>query len=232
MPKEIVWTDELLTRFWGHHAQFPDSYFSFRAGRSVMATAAKYVSKDSRVLDFGCGPGFLLGHMLDAGWKAAGCEITHDAIGDYARTLTNRPGFSGLHTTAELLNKGERYDAIFLCEVIEHLDDKALDDVFVAIRSLLAPGGKLIITTPNDEDLSASMVYCPVSDVTFHRYQHMRTWTAKSLSDCLAAHRLTPTAVKAVRFSDQGEPAPLEFLRRMSCLVRKPPNLLAVAERR
>lgn len=230
MPKEIVWTDELLARFWGQWAQFPNVYFSYRAGRSVMSTAARYVAKDARVLDFGCGPGFLLGHMLDAGWKAAGCEITPDAIGEYARSLKNRPGFAGLHTTSELLAKGARYDAIFLCEVIEHLDDKALNDVFAAIRSLLAPGGKLIVTTPNDEDLSASMIYCPVADVTFHRWQHVRTWTSESLAACLKSHSLTPTTIKAVLFADMGEPAPLEWLRRMSCLIRKPPNLLAVAQ--
>lgn len=33
-------------------------------------------------------------------------------------------------------------------------------------------GGALIITTPNEENLEDNMVYCPVSNTIFHRWQH------------------------------------------------------------
>lgn len=234
MPKELVWTDDLVTRYWAYYAKFPHAYFSYRAGHSVVRTAAPYVPKGARVLDFGCGPGFMLGHMLDAGWDAAGCDMTHEAIGDYARSLSGRPGFAGLHTTSELMAKGQRYDAIFLCEVIEHLDDGALQSVLNAVHTLLAPGGKFIVTTPNDEDLSENMIYCPLSDVTFHRWQHMRSWSDKSLSACLSEHGLKPVTVKTLRFRDVADPAALDLLRRALRLIRRQshlPNLFAVAQK-
>jgi len=233
MPKEIVWTEELLARFWGYHAQFPEVYFSLMAGRSVVRQVARHIPKGARVLDFGCGPGFLLGHMLDQGWHAAGCEISHAAIGNHARALSNRPNFGGLNTTSELLAKGQRFDAIFLCEVIEHLDDRPLGDVIEAVRTLLEPGGKLIVTTPNDEDLSANMIYCPVADITFHRWQHVRSWSAASLSKFLSTHGLTPVEVRTLRFRDRQEPALQYALHRALRMVRprKAPNLLAVVQR-
>jgi hypothetical protein len=52
---------------------------------------------------------------------------------------------------------------------------------------LLAPGGVIVFTTPNDEDLGASRLYCPECDHVFHRWQHIRSWSAQSLSAFLTA---------------------------------------------
>jgi 2-polyprenyl-3-methyl-5-hydroxy-6-metoxy-1,4-benzoquinol methylase len=68
-----------------------------------------------------------------------------------------------------------------LIEVIEHLDDHYLDITFKNIQKLLADDGILIITTPNDEDLSKSFILCPETNTLFHRWQHVRTWNIKSL---------------------------------------------------
>lgn len=231
MPQELVWTPDLLARYWGYYAQFPQTYFSHGAGRAVVRAARRHIPRGAHVLDYGCGPGFLLDHMLAAGWAVAGCEIAPEAFGAHARSLVGRPGLDGLFTARELLDAGRRYDAIFLCEVIEHLDDAPLAETLANIRVLLAPGGRLIVTTPNDEDLAASTIYCPVADVTFHRWQHVRSWSAETLPAHLAARGLAPIAVKTTCFRDSTQALPLALLRQASYLVRKPPNLFVVARR-
>ena len=43
------------------------------------------------------------------------------------------------------------------------------------IKELLQIGGRLIITTPNDENLDEKMVFCSNCKNIYHSMQHMRT---------------------------------------------------------
>lgn len=45
--------------------------------------------------------------------------------------------------------RGGAYEVIILGEIIEHLDPTVVAKVFADLRPLLAPGGRLLITTPN-----------------------------------------------------------------------------------
>jgi 2-polyprenyl-3-methyl-5-hydroxy-6-metoxy-1,4-benzoquinol methylase len=72
-------------------------------------------------------------------------------------------------------------------EVIEHLSDEQLEGTLDIIKRLLAPGGVIVFTTPNDEDLGASRLYCPECDHVFHRWQHIRSWSAESITAFLTA---------------------------------------------
>ena len=68
------------------------------------------------------------------------------------------------------------------------LSDAYLSAYFASFRQLLAPDGIAIITTPNDEDLHASETYCPHCDQVFHRWQHLRSWTAESLAAAVSTN--------------------------------------------
>jgi hypothetical protein len=50
---------------------------------------------------------------------------------------------------------------------------------------VLKPNGKLIITTPNNEDLDFSTNFCPDCGCIYHKYQHIRTWSSDSLNNKL-----------------------------------------------
>ena len=71
-------------------------------------------------------------------------------------------------------------------EVVEHLYDDDLHICLQNIRRLLVPGGLLIVTTPNSEDMSLSMIPSPESGQLFHRWQHVRVWTKETLVQSLA----------------------------------------------
>ncbi|MDQ3979810.1 MAG: class I SAM-dependent methyltransferase, partial [Actinomycetota bacterium] len=47
---------------------------------------------------------------------------------------------------------------------------------------ILRPGGALIVTTPNDEQLAQAESICPDCGCIFHPVQHVRSWDKDSLS--------------------------------------------------
>jgi 2-polyprenyl-3-methyl-5-hydroxy-6-metoxy-1,4-benzoquinol methylase len=202
-PSPLKWDDETLSRFWSYYSQFPELYFSYQKGRDVVAYVRNKLPAGASVLDYGCGPGHLLPHLLDAGFVVNGADITLDTIGS-AVTLEGYGNFKGFDTIDSLLRKGQQFDVVFLLEVIEHLDDDWLEKTLRQARGLLKKGGLLIVTTPNEERLEDSMVYCPVANVTFHRWQHMRSWSVASLAQTLAAHGFTEVGVETRNFEAAG----------------------------
>lgn len=105
-----------------------------------------------RLLDIGCGHGLLLDEARRRGYAAHGLELSRVAA-DHARSTLRLP-IREVALEDSILD-GERYDAIVLADVIEHLEDPvgALD----RCTQLLAPGGALVIVTPDPSSLTARL---------------------------------------------------------------------------
>jgi SAM-dependent methyltransferase len=100
-----------------------------------------------RLLDVGCGNGGFLAQMRELGWEVEGIDVDRAAL-EHARAT----GVSVREATISDLDPGrERYDAITLGHVIEHLHDPP--DALRRLRDLLTPGGMLWLATPNVEAL-------------------------------------------------------------------------------
>jgi 2-polyprenyl-3-methyl-5-hydroxy-6-metoxy-1,4-benzoquinol methylase len=230
-PTALKWDDETLSRFWAYHSQFPENYFSRQNGRDVVAYVRNRLPSGAVVLDYGCGPGHLLPHLLDAGFVVQGADITRETMGS-AFTLDGRKGFLGFATINDLLGEARRFDAVFLLEVVEHLDDHWLETTLKQARALLNKNGLLVVTTPNEERLEDSMVYCPVSNVVFHRWQHMRSWSSTTLSDCLFAHGFRDIRIGTHTFSAPRTKTVSALRYQISKFLdrfRKPQSLVALA---
>jgi 2-polyprenyl-3-methyl-5-hydroxy-6-metoxy-1,4-benzoquinol methylase len=228
----IIWDERLLQRFWRFYANQPETYFSFAKGGDIVRRARRYLNDGDLVLDYGCGPGFLLHALLNAGFSAGGADISVDVIGHNGPALGSQKNLLGLFSIDELLRGGRTFDAIFLIEVVEHLYDDALATTLGNCRNLLRPGGRLFVTTPNDERLEDSIVYCPVSNVTFHRWQHVRSWNATTLSAALREHDLKVDQVVTCTFRDhrEREMSPLRrTVRRVLDRLRRPTSLFVIA---
>ena len=98
-----------------------------------------------RILDIGSGPGYFLLYGQSRGWDVLGIEPSEQAAA-HARDL-------GVPVTQEFL-KGTSagalgtFDVVHMNEVLEHIPDPLA--MLVLARSLLAPGGMLCVTVPND----------------------------------------------------------------------------------
>jgi len=177
---QLNWTPERVQAFWDHYTAIEahaDLYFSRVYGRSLIAYVRRRISIGVP-LDFGCGRGDLLGYLAEAGCrKVYGVEQSPESRAAAARKIGDRAEFD-LGETAE----SESVDTAFIVEVVEHMEDAALDAAFAQIHRALKPDGHVVITTPNDENLEANKVLCPECLATFHVMQHVLSWNSASLS--------------------------------------------------
>jgi SAM-dependent methyltransferase len=95
-----------------------------------------------QVLDVGCGRRPVLAGHIDPADAYCGCDI--------AEPEETLPCFERVNLNEDSLAEafaGRRFDVVFCGEVIEHVfnPDALLED----LRAILAPGGLLILSTPN-----------------------------------------------------------------------------------
>jgi 2-polyprenyl-3-methyl-5-hydroxy-6-metoxy-1,4-benzoquinol methylase len=186
-PRELVWTPEMVARFWDWQSRYPDVYFAHLFGAGIADRLFPYFAGAKSILDFGCGSGAFMSRLLAGGAKVAGCDVSPKSIAATTARNGAHPNFAGAATAEALIARGAKFDAIVATETIEHVYDDQLDGILDMMKRLAAPGAKLAFTTPNRENLEESMVYCPASDVVFHRWQHVRSWSTESLGEYMRA---------------------------------------------
>ena len=221
-PHGVDWTDEKVARFWDHLARNDaGEFFSEKHAEDIARRLRGY----GTVLDIGCGTGPLLEQIVRQGSKAIGVDSSQGVL-EAARQRVPQGAFH-LGSVTEVPLPDGSVDAATLIEVVEHLDDATLAAAIGEARRVLRPGGLLLITTPNAEDLTASTRQCPDCGAEFHIYQHVRRWTATSLRDYLEA-RGFKAEVRGVRFVEAG-PSWERIARRVVYRLRgREPRLLAI----
>jgi SAM-dependent methyltransferase len=100
-----------------------------------------------RVLDAGCGCGYGTAALAETAAEALGLDLSSEAIA-YAREHYKGPKlrFAEGDVCATPF-PGGRFDVVVAFEVIEHLPDA--EAFLKEVRRVLAPGGKLLVSTPN-----------------------------------------------------------------------------------
>lgn len=233
-PRHLVWTADLVRKFWDYQSGRPEDYFTYQMGSTIASRLQPFLNRRSRVLDFGCGAGYLIGHLLNHAGDVAALDFSPESVAAVNQQFGGRDRFAGafLPDAAEL--QGATFDAVFCVEVVEHLYDDQLHETLARVRELLSPDGVAIFTTPNREDLAASEVYCPVSDVVFHRWQHVRSWDRESLSNTLRTAGFRVRAAFETDFSADVSRNKRHYLRfvtkRALRRTASMPHLVAVAE--
>jgi 2-polyprenyl-3-methyl-5-hydroxy-6-metoxy-1,4-benzoquinol methylase len=198
---ELRWTSEMISQFWDWQSQYPETYFTYLFGREIAYALRSHLAGRQRVLDFGCGVGYLLPHLCRYAPKVYGADPSRQSVARTNERLAGTLGFEGAFLIADLEKHETSFDAILAVEVIEHLYDEDLDAALGTIRSMLSPDGIAIFTTPNDENLEANMILCPVTGEVFHRWQHVRSWNAASLGERLRASRFEVVQVMATNLA-------------------------------
>ncbi|MCC2642193.1 MAG: ric methyltransferase [Nitrospira sp.] len=199
--KLMEWTNEKIARFWDYESQFEENYFTRQVGDAVVASLVRFYAGAKTALDYGCGPGFLIPHLLNQKLEVSAVEFSPKSLEIVRRKFGANPNFKGAFESEILIRDRKVFDLIMVVEIIEHLDDKMLGKCIDTIKALLGTGGVAIFTTPNEEDLTKSYVYCPESDVVFHRWQHVRSWSKESLTSFIQAHDLSVVDAFATNFS-------------------------------
>jgi len=239
--QELKWTPEAVRRFWDYHGTNPaaeNNYFGLRFGRRIIRMGLRGARVLGPVVDLGCGPGFLSAALLGEGFAVLGFDRSPAALERVRARFEGEPRFLGAEETRlDRLPLGDaEAGAVFLVEVLEHLPRDGWDPLVAEVARVLRPGGRFVITTPNQEDLAARKLACPECGSVFHRVQHLESVDAVSLRALLARHGLVPRLVRATNFRhfpDRAAGRLLELVLRSfpSLGARTAPHLIAVAER-
>ena len=144
------------------------------------AFARSAITASDRVLDLGFGTGDLTAELATVTPQITGAEVAETAL-SRARRRHPRLDLRLVPIDGPLPFDDGVFDVVWSSEVIEHVADTArwLSEV----RRVLAPGGRLLLTTPSHGRLRLLVGgverYCdPVGD-------HLHLYTARSLRELL-----------------------------------------------
>ncbi|MEX1178645.1 MAG: class I SAM-dependent methyltransferase [Nitriliruptor sp.] len=158
----------------------PDERYWFERHVVAYRLAAARVAAGARVvLDAGCGEGYGLAMLADAGAdRVVGVDLEPPVVA-HARAAYGRDGSDGgarveVHE-AELMDLplgDDEVDLVVSFQVIEHLHD--IPGYLRSLRRVTAPGGEVWIATPN------RLTFTPDSDTPVNPF-HTREFTAAEL---------------------------------------------------
>lgn len=204
---------------------YQDEYAGFRedpvfqaAIRERLRTEfAPRVPAGGRILDVGCGNGEFMAAAVEAGYQVVGTDISVPAV-----ELCRSRGLNAVAGDFLTLPFEGTFDAVTMWDVIEHLTDPA---AFVSrARSLLRPGGYLVVKTPGVTDRMLTMVkVVPSMASSILHEDHVQFFTTGSFSRL--AQRTGFEGVEALRLGDMRGKRPVRsFRRRLSRTAREAVN--------
>jgi SAM-dependent methyltransferase len=191
-PHPVEWTHQKVARFWDFLATNEGAeYFSAWAAQDILRRSLPRMRmRPELCLDFGCGPGFLLEELARQNIQCEGVEFSAETVQRARDRLSASAKVRGVHLANRLPTDlpADNYDAVFLIETLEHLLPADVDPTLAELYRLTRPGGHVVVTTPNEEQLAASTVICPDCGCTFHQVQHISSWTASGAAQRFEAH--------------------------------------------
>jgi len=209
-------------------AGYYDQIFSRRAGMQSkwhhlkFAIFAPQLVGRLRHLDIGCGPGTFLG-LLPDDRSSIGVDIAEEQIayataryGTKTKTFQRIAGMPYPFPDAS-------FDVVTIIEVLEHLTAEECMAVMQEAHRLLAPGGVVLVSTPNYSSLWPVIEHFvnTVADVSYEE-QHITRFTPHTLMDLFRAAKFEKRECRAYQgFSFAG-----------ALIHWRLPNLLAAVENR
>lgn len=202
-PRRLKWTAELVSAFWDGVAQSPGMEslsFAKTSGPALIEFMKPWVKDGARCLDFGGGSGEFVRQMVNSGLSAALYEPSS------GRTALALPGLSGhpLFLGKVTPDDKQTFDFVICAEVIEHVLEQDFDSFMRSLIGSVSSGGRLMVTTPLDEDLAQGDCYCPTCNQLFHRWQHQRSWKMLELEALMRRWGLSTVWLGQMSFGDPG----------------------------
>jgi SAM-dependent methyltransferase len=151
-----------------------------------------HVAAGERVLDLGCGDGWMCAELAAVGAQPLGVEVAAAAV-ERARRHHPALEFRLAEIGGELPLEDNAFDVVWASEVIEHVADTArwLSEA----RRVLRPRGRLLLTTPNHSRLR--LLAGGIERYSEPLGDHLHLYVARSLRGLLADFGFTEIEVRA-----------------------------------
>src|SRR5579864_4801656 len=162
------------------------------------------------VLDVGCGGGLLAEPLARLGGKVTGLDASPEVI-TVAREHAAAMGFDIDYRAGDVQELEGQFDLVTAMEVVEHVADPRL---FVgALAKRLAPGGLLIMSTPNATGwskllmitISEGLGYIPKGTHDFDRFiapDRLKLLLAEAGLKCLDVEGMAWSLTRGLHLSD------------------------------
>lgn len=198
-PRDFSWSAENISSFWNavELCHLAEQSFAKNAGDALIDLVGSHFFSGCRILDFGAGNGFLTEKLLARGYQVAVYEPSEERYAKIIERVGQNPNFLGTIS----LDSEQRFDIVFLVEVIEHVYPQDLQALLRTAVRFTSRSGKLVVTTPNNENLDSSKVLCPGCNQLFHNWQHLSSFTVDRLLKELAPQGVYPVQVVLADFS-------------------------------
>ena len=216
-------------------AYFEREYFELHPGKVkylqyLVGLLRSHGIRGGRVLDVGCGYGFLLAALESAGYEAHGIEVSAHAAEQARRRIRGPVIQQGAEESFPFPDG--HFDAVTLLDVIEHL--AGYPAALASCARCLRPGGKLFVITLNAHSLARPLLgrrWAWHQDPT-----HVHMFSARMLRQGLEGAGLEVESLKTEsNFCSVGEGTKfLKPLRVIGRVVHTPilgDSLLAVAKK-
>jgi SAM-dependent methyltransferase len=155
-PKEMILARYSSEYFWNEYLPAVgapggnyDLDYQDQRHAAMLRLVRRHSPRGRRMLEVGTGAGLFLKAAQRAGWETAGLELSTEGSA-FAR---DRLGLDVRTEPAEAMSfPAGSFDVAVMFDVIEHLFDPVT--VLEATRRAVAPGGLLVVSTPNYDALS------------------------------------------------------------------------------
>jgi 2-polyprenyl-3-methyl-5-hydroxy-6-metoxy-1,4-benzoquinol methylase len=145
-----------------------------------------------KILDIGCGNGFLLSHLKKEKWDCYGVEPSA-SVSEMAKN-------NGVKILAKYIDQVSTslysFDVIILFDVVEHLSQP--QQMLQNVHQLLKPGGKVIILTGNIDSLNSKLAGSKWS--YFNTYEHISFFSPSSIQYLLIANQFKDIRIRKTSY--------------------------------
>lgn len=216
---DVQWTDEKVKRFWdfyNNYSAFDNHWFSKAVGRAIIQFVRKFVPLKGKVLDYGIGKGHFSAYLLEnKNIELYACDFSEETVTNINAQFKDKSNFKECTLVQGFPSryKDNEFDVVFLIEAIEHFTDDYLFPTISEVYRILKPGGKFIVTTPNNENLPEQHVICPDCGGVFHRVQHVTSFSSQTLSELIRQTGFEVGYCDAVDFYEFGAKGSLYKIR-------------------
>ena len=150
--------------------------FWFRERNRLIGWALRrYFPRARRMLEIGCGTGFVVAGLAAAA-PALAIEASEAHVDGLALAAQRVPGAQFYQMDARAVPFAEEFDVVAAFDVIEHIEDDTA--VLREMRRAARPGGGILLTAPQHPSLWSEF------DA---RAKHVRRYTARELRDKVGA---------------------------------------------
>jgi len=146
---KLYYQDSKSSTYQSDYSEEELNYIKTKISQKVFAINKHNSVKNGKLLDVGCGEGFVMRHYFDKKWAIDGIDFSEYGITSFNPDLLKFFEKGDIFSIIEIkIENLEKFDVIWMGNILEHVIDPI--HLLKRLKLLLNTNGTLVITVPND----------------------------------------------------------------------------------